>query len=431
MKYSAVVFLEREGVTRPIGNLLIIEDSRANTSLFTYGKRYAVDPDAVSLDPVQMPIGPPGELISTPQDFALFNGIRDAAPDAWGRKLIDMYSLRHQGRPANEAEFLLASQSGNRGGAIRFGPTHKAPGPVVDLELPPIVSDLGTIEAFQDMVDMMLRGEEVPESVLACIAPGTDLGGARPKATLMHRGEPWLVKFGLESDRINSAAAEAACLDLCEKAGLPVPDRMVAEVAGRPALFLKRFDRELIDGQIQRRHMISGLTITGSHEMDRGTKGYADLWNGMRRFGVSADSGEEIYRRMVMNVLIGNTDDHLRNHAFLLGAHGRYDMAPTYDVTPSLQATSSRRLFLHLGVAGSGREAMLERAVGAGPDLGVQKERAVEIAQDLQSMVFHSWEQAMTERGCSSHDIEMLQNSFSEASNPLQKIGNDADEFAP
>lgn len=220
----------------------------------------------------------------------------------------------------------------------------------------------------------------------------------------------------MERDRINMAGAEAGCLDLCEKAGLSVCERTLTEISGRSALLLRRFDRETgPDKRPHRRHMVSGLTLLGAHELDRGTSGYADLVDGMRRHGEISGVGESVYTRMVMNVLVGNIDDHYRNHGFLMGDKGRYEMSPVYDVTPSLQISSTRALFFHLGRAGSGREATLENAVAAGPSLGVEPARAREIANELSDMVARSWRGVMTDRGVSDRDIGMLENSFSEA----------------
>ena len=319
-----------------------------------------------------------------------------------------------------EAEYLLVSQRGTRVGALQFGPDTSGPGPVLDIGLPDVSSDLGSLEGFQEMVDRFQAGREVPESLLDHVAPGSDLGGARPKGTVTIDGYPWLAKFGQETDRITMAAAEAACLDLCEMAGLDVAERDVIDVAGRQTLLIKRFDREVLeDGSIGRRHMISGLTLLGAHEMDRATAGYADLYNGLRRHGASMDAGEEIYTRMVMNVLTGNTDDHFRNHAFLLDPDGLYRPSPVYDVTPTTAFSTNRRLFLHLGRANHGREATLENAVSGAASLGVETRRAVEIAEALSDMVARNWRRAMSDRGASRADIEAVENSFSEAGRRL------------
>jgi len=415
MEHSAIVFIDLKGETVPAGRIRLVEEGHYATAQFMYGKRYLERPDAVSIDPVQLPLQ--AGVIEAQQDFALFNGIRDAAPDAWGRSLIDKYVMRKLGRGASEAEFLLASQSGTRIGALRFGPTPTGPGHALSFSLPDFSPNLGDLGQFQELVDQMVAERDPDEHLMDFVSPGADLGGARPKGTVMIDGFPWLVKFGKESDKISMAGAEAGCLDLCEMAGLDVCKRRVETIAGRPALLLERFDRWLDDeGGTHRKHMVSSLTLLGAHELDRGVSGYADIYDKMRRFGgPGSASGVDLYKRMVMNVLVGNTDDHYRNHAFLMDDNGGYAPSPIYDVTPSQQVTTSRAMFLHLGAAGCGREARLEAAVDGAASLGLGREQAVAIANDLSDMVSANWQPIMEKRGCSASDIERIRNSFSEA----------------
>ncbi|MCE6959353.1 HipA domain-containing protein [Cereibacter sphaeroides] len=418
MDVTAIVFIEREGRQVPAGRIRIVEDGRFSRSEFAYGRRYLERPDAVALDPVQLPLVP--EVLVAPDDHALFNGIRDASPDAWGRRLIDRFMLRAHGRPAGEAEFLLVSQSGHRVGALRFGADPSGPGRVLDVDLEVGEICLGDLESFQGLVDALERGDPVPSRLADFVAPGSDLGGARPKGTVAIDGFPWLVKFGLDRDRYATAPVEAACLDLCEMAGLPVCERRLMTVAGRPALMLRRFDRETAeDGALRRRHMISSLTLLGGHESDRGMSGYADIHDGLRRYG-TGDHGEQIFRRMVMNVLCGNTDDHYRNHAFLLQDNGYYAPSPVFDVTPTLQLGSTRHLFLHLGKAGAGREATLEAAVRGGESLGLQRDQAIAIANGLSELVAANWRATMQARGVSAEDIGMIAGAFSHAGRQVE-----------
>jgi serine/threonine-protein kinase HipA len=423
MEHSAIVFIDIKGKPVPAGRIRIIEDGRYSTSQFMYGRKYLEREDAVALDPVQLPLQ--SGVIEAPEDFLLFNGIRDAAPDAWGRSLIDKYMLRKFGRGASEAEFLLASQSGTRIGGLRFGSTPNRPGNALGFSLPEFSPNLGDLDQFQCLVDHIYQDTEPDEHLMDFVSPGSDLGGARPKGTVMIDGFPWLAKFGKQADRISMAGAEAGCLDLCEMAGLDVCERRIETISGRPTLLLKRFDRYVSDDmQLHRKHMVSSLTLLGAHEHDRGASGYADIYSAMRRFGQSA-SGEDLYRRMVMNVLCGNTDDHYRNHGFLMNEDGRFTPSPVYDVTPSLAISTTRSMFLHLGKAGAGRTATLQAAVDGAASLGVRYDDAVDIANQLSEMVAANWERVMTERGCSVSDIQLMANSFSEAGQKITGPGAD------
>ena len=135
------------------------------------------------------------------------------------------------------------------------------------------------------MVDRITNNEPIPDIIMNHVAPGSDLGGARPKGTIDIDGHPWLAKFGMKNDRINIAGAEAACLDLCEMVGLEACERKIIRIDGRDTLLLKRFDRKTNkNGNLDRIHMISGLTLLGAHSMDRESSGYADLYNAARKF---------------------------------------------------------------------------------------------------------------------------------------------------
>lgn len=419
MKQACILFLDFEGKPVPVGKLIIEEDGRHGRSRFAYGRRYLERPDAISIDPVQLPLS--DQIFETPPDFLMFNGIRDAAPDAWGRRLIDLHLLRSKGRPALEHEFLLASHGGFRNGSLRFGPDPNGPGPVLAHGLPDAscnLGDLGVLMAISDAVDAGRKA--IPEELTPFLTSAVDMGGARPKATILIDGHPWLAKFPKGTDRIDMAAAEVACLDLCEDAGIQVPKRRIEKIFGRKVLLVKRFDREKTEAGLQRIAMISSLTLTGSHESDVALSGYADLHDGLRKHGRIDGAGEQIFRRMVMNVLCGNTDDHYRNHAFLM-RRGSWELSPAYDVTPTLQASTSRRLFLHLGQAGCGRDATLEAAVSGGPSLGLSKDEAATIAESLSAMVGQKWRERMRDRGASRADLEMMENSFWQAGRSLDE----------
>jgi serine/threonine-protein kinase HipA len=418
-EFNAIVFVRHQGENRPVGRMKFVEDGRFSRSEFAYGKSWLEDPTAFAIDPVQLPLK--SGVFKTAPDFPLFNGIRDSAPDAWGRRVIDAIFKAKHGRMANEAEYLFASQCGNRAGALMFGKDPSGPSPVIDIVLPAISHDGSSLAKLQEAADMLARGEEIDRTYAFYLAPGSEMGGARPKATLDHNGKPALVKFGTATDRIDMGRVEAGCLDLCEMVGLPVPDRDVVDIAGRPALVLARFDRTPKDGYLpERRHMISSMTLLGAHEYDREANGYADLVDAMRIHGAKGDMenlSEQIYTRMVANVCIGNTDDHYRNHAYLISDDGRYEMSPVYDVTPSLQVSSSRSMFFALGKAGTGREARLDHAIAAGPAFGLKPERAAEIATTVAETIALNWEVVMTNRGVSDTDIEAIRGSFSECHN--------------
>lgn len=427
MKKQAIAFISLNGEVVPAGRLIIEETSQRSRSLFSYGRRYLERKDAISLDPVSLPLR--HEEFETEESFTIFNGIRDAAPDAWGRRLIDLHMLRHHGRPALEQDYLMISQSGCRAGALQFGKTPDSPSQILDYNIPAVDTHLGDLEYLMGLADHVSSGGRIPPGLEPYLGASTDMGGARPKATVTIDGFPWLAKFSMPEDRIDMPAAEAGCLDLCEMAGIPACERRIETIAGRRVLLVKRFDREILEAGLSRIPMISSLTMTGAHEMDRGMSGYADIFDSLRRHGRVQGAGEQIFRRMVMNVLCGNIDDHYRNHAFL-SKEGSWELAPVYDVTPTLQASPTKHLFFHLGKAGSGREATLEAAISGAESLGIRKEDAYAMAQDMCRMVRANWHSVMASRGASEIDIGMMRNSFSQSENPsFLSEDNEIDDF--
>lgn len=412
MKAQAIVFVDLDGEVVPAGRLRIHEDGRYSNSVFEYGLRYLERKNAIALDPVQLPLT--SEKFETGEDFVLFNGLRDAAPDAWGRKLIDIYMIRSANRAALEQDYLLTSQSGTRQGAIQFGKTTDGPSQVLGHSIPDLPAHLGDLYDLIQLADAVKNKSTIPDRLSPFIGSSTDMGGARPKATVDIDGFPWIAKFSMPHDRFDMPSAEAACLELCSLAGIATPRFRIETIGGRRTFLIERFDREMSEAGLRRIPMISSLSLLGAHERDVKLSGYADIYDGIRRFGRMADASAGLFRRMVMNVLCGNTDDHYRNHAFL-SRNGAWELSPVYDVTPTLQVGSTRSLFFHLGKAGSGREARLSNAVRGAESLGLDRDQACSIANELSCMVDVNWRPIMLKYGASLSDISLIEDSFSEA----------------
>ncbi|MGY6634677.1 MAG: type II toxin-antitoxin system HipA family toxin [Alkalilacustris sp.] len=407
---DVTVMVESDGQAVPAARLIVEESGRDGAAQLSYLASWLERHDAIPLDPVQLPLEP--KIFRTEEDFPLFNGIRDAAPDAWGRKLIDRQMIARAGSPALEQDFLLASRSRHRPGALSFRRTTDDPGQASSYDIGDTEAGPGDLARLIALADVADAGADIPDDLTGWLGAATDMGGARPKATVVIDGFPWIAKISMPSDRIDMVAAEAGCLDLCAMAGLDVPERRIETVGDRRVLLVRRFDRVITGGGLQRIPMISALTLLGAHEMDRGASGYADIRDGLARLGTSFGVGEILFRRMVMNVLCGNTDDHYRNQAFLY-LDGGWRMAPTYDVTPTLQVSPSRNLFLHLGAVGSGRSATLQAAIDGAASLGISVEQATAMSEDLAAIVRANWRKVMADRGSSAQDIALMEGSFS------------------
>lgn len=366
-----IVFIHLPGETEavPAGRLTLVEQGTVlSASRFAYGLRYLERPGALPVDPIALPLdqGRGGAQMVPPAGLTLFGALRDAAPDAWGRRVIEN---RLRAPPNGLPESVYLDHAGPyRSGAldVREMPTSKPAGGM----LPSLLE----LEHLRDAAARVEAGEPVPAHLELFFAGGPSLGGARPKAVLSADGREWIAKFPARNDPFDVPAAERATLELAREAGLSVPPTRIETLAdGRQVLLIQRFDREPLARGMGRRHMVSALTLLAKHEQDAPDSSYAELAAALSRHGVGgaiAPDREELFARMVFNILVSNDDDHLRNHAFLYEAAGRgWRLSPLYDVVPRPQVAQER--MLHLAVGPQGRLATLDNALAGGGRFGL------------------------------------------------------------
>jgi serine/threonine-protein kinase HipA len=389
----------------PAGKLETTGEGREASARFTYGRRYLERPDCVALDPIQLPLIEGMQF--TPEHFALFNGIRDAAPDGWGRHLMDRAAGT---RPLSEFDYLVATGD-SRVGALAFGSDLKGPHRIVswaedeeihgkDLDLPALlaaVNDLDTVEGL-------------PAGHRRFLSRGSSLGGARPKAATPFEGRQWIAKFGRQDDRIPMCRIECTTMQLAAKAGLRVPTVRLEKVLNQDVYLVERFDR--IEGRYGERRLpfISGLTILGAHESESSRHSYRELADQIRLYSSSPSQDlHELWRRMVFNILCSNNDDHLRNHGFLWDGSG-WRLSPGYDIVSFPQVSQERDLAI--GVGRHGRRATIKNALTDIASFGLSREEGVAIAKEMQAIVKSNWEPVSKMAGLAANDIEKLRTCF-------------------
>lgn len=393
----------------PAGVLGMIEEGpRTVASSFVYGTKYLGRQKAIELDPVSLTFRKihraPGEKIAPAGGLALFGAIRDAAPDAWGRRVIENV-LNVGPNTLSESRYLLEAGS-NRTGAldVRVSPT-SAPG---ESQLHRVVD----LEYLLDAAARVEAGEHVPENLKYFLGAGVSMGGARPKAVLEKEGVQWLAKFPSKGDGFNNPRVEYATLKLAESCGLNVPDlQMVSLPDGREILLTRRFDRQSVAGGYGRIHFLSALTLTGRHELESPDSSYLELVQAIRAYGSQGTTEaqlEELFGRMVFNILVSNDDDHLRNHGFLWAGSG-YVLSPLYDVVPKPQIAQER--YLHLAVGDYGRLASLDNAFTKHAAYGLTKKKAGEVIGKLAREV-REWKGCFEEYGVSSKDMAAVESAF-------------------
>ncbi len=407
------VFIERSGVFVPAGVLRMIEDGRAGFATFAYGNRYLERSDRLAIDPVQLPLPEPGSTVTfrTEGGFAVFNGIRDAAPDGWGQYL--MYKAMGDRTPT-EADLLLASGD-HRVGALAFGPTPEQPERITpwgDGAAP------GEHFALAKLAEAAERAQEVDQldgNLRTLLTAGSSLGGARPKAATDIAGQPWIAKFPARNDSIPECRVELATMRLARASGLDVPELGFERLLGRDIYLIQRFDRRprKETNAIERVPFVSGLTLLGAHESEVSQYSYMDLAAALRVHGteVKADL-EELYRRMMFNILVTNDDDHLRNHGFLWDGKG-WRLSPLYDVVPKPQVGLERRLVL--GVGPQGRLATIGNALASAAQFDLGEEDARAIANALAIKVHDGWRQQFADAGLGPADQARFATCFRQA----------------
>lgn len=384
----------------PAGLLTMVDEPRNRLATFGYGRRYLERPDRVPVDPVSLPLHDPAanRVYRTEEGFAVFGGIRDAAPDGWGQYLL--YKAMGDRLPS-DIDVILASGD-HRVGALAFGPTPVRPERVTPWGEGDLPGERFGLADLAEAVERVQHVDQLDENLRQLLLAGSSLGGARPKAATLIGDQPWIAKFQRQGDSFPECRVELATMRLAAECGLDVPALAFEHVLGRDIYLIRRFDRIPRGKRMERRPFVSGLTMLAAHESEVSAHGYADLAGAIRQHGtqVRADL-HELYRRMVFNILVTNDDDHLRNHGFLMEGDG-LRLSPLYDVVPKPQVGLERRLVL--GVGPMGRAATLDNALAGAAAFDLAADDAQAIVADLRAVVASRWEHLFSEAGLGNAD---------------------------
>ena len=386
----------------------VLEPDRAGVPVgrFVYGRSYLSNPDAVPIDPVDLKLAP-----ATYQTMALrgvFRALRDAGPDYWGRRVIE----KHAGLPAlGEIDYLLYSPD-DRAGALGFGVGPKPPAPQrkfnKTLDLRKLIGLADALIANGD-----LPGIPEAEQAQDLMLIGTSMGGARPKAVVEDDDGLWIAKFNRLDDKWNHARVEHSMLDLAKACGLTVSQSRVQTIGDRDVLLVKRFDREKADAGYLRARMISGLTILRTEDTPphRDRWSYVLLVEALRRIsGRPKEDAAELFRRMVFNALISNTDDHPRNHA-VIAKNKEWRLSPAYDLTPSMPISVERR-DLAMTCGDFGHYGNAANMLSQCARFHLKREEAEAIIDTMEEQVKATWYETARREGVSERDCETISTAF-------------------
>lgn len=361
-----------------------------------YGHRYLARPEAVALDPFRLPLAK--QVFEFTQLKGIPGAVRDAAPDAWGRRVIE-HKLERGPADLREIDYLLhGPQDG--AGYLSFGLKAEPPATRRSYNR---THQLGELVAAAQAIE---DGKRLAAHVLEQLDPGTSMGGARPKATIEDGSRLWLGKFPAKDDRCNLQRVEYATLDLARRCGLNVTQARLQAVGRHDVLMLQRFDREHTEGGYLRFGLVSGLTVLdcGDSHLDRDRWSYPLLADNLRRWSDKPEADcAELFRRMVFNAAVTNNDDHPRNHALLRRQKG-WRLSPAYDLVPAPMVSLERR-DLALTVGRYGRTASIYNLLSQPGRFGLSMEQARhEIGQMV--AVVRQWRDSFFACGVSAEDIE-------------------------
>lgn len=409
MTSECFVYLMLPGTTQfsTAGRFVLEEDRHgAPSGRFVYGRSYLERPNAVPIDPIELPLA--NRTYATIQLKGVFGALRDAGPDFWGRRVIEKHAGLAQ---LGEVDYLLQSPD-DRAGALGFGLNATPPAPRRAFNR---TVDLARLQQLADqLIDREpLPGTEELTQVEDVLLLGTSMGGARPKVVMEEGQHLWVAKFNRTDDPWNHARIEHSMLELARECELTAADSRVVQVAGRDTLLVKRFDREPHADGHTRARMLSALTLlrTGDTHLDRERWSYPLMVEELRRVSTQPqEDARELFKRMTFNALISNTDDHPRNHA-VIAPGSQWRLSPAYDLTP-FPAVSAERRDLALTLGDFGRYANAANLLSQCARFMLDRDEAATIIDDLELRVRTRWYPIARREGVGESDCARIARAF-------------------
>lgn len=378
----AYVWIWLPGATDPVVAGSIVEDG--NSHAFTYGSSYLKRNDSIPLYAPELPLRR-GRQRPDPT-WEAHGCLLDAGPDYWGRRVI---LAKHFGRLTAESDtdelrlltYLLESGS-DRIGALDFQASATE-------YVPRTFEHQATLSELLSAADRIQAGEVLPPALAEAMLRGTSIGGARPKALVEDGDRKMIAKFSSTTDPYPVVKAEAIAMHLAVAAGLNIAPTEMVQAGDRDVLLVERFDRN--DGG--RRMMVSALTMLQLTPMNGRYATYPDLADVIRaRFSDPDQTLHELFRRLVFNVIVGNTDDHARNHAAFWDG-SQLTLTPAYDLCP--QPRSGGEVNQALAITRSGdRRSRLQVCVSSADVFHVNRAEAQAIVDRAVTAVEDGWADA-------------------------------------
>lgn len=355
---------------------------------FIYGATYASNPKAFALDPINMPfLNPNREMQTNAKDG--FGVLADATPDKWGRNLTKSLHARV---PLNQIEWLIAAQ----GNAVGCLVASLSKSQIKNTENNKINFDdvrrylkvAKSIERDEDLTATSTVSMYMNNTLEKLVHHGSSMGGARPKVVVQHKDIEWIAKLNKESDLFDNARVEYACMKMAQSIGINTSHVELEEVEGNPILMVKRFDRNCPE---RKKHYISAnslLNITRVREGDLSFS-YMNIAKVCNQICHDAQKNQtELFTRMILNVMLSNTDDHLKNHGFLMYDMDKhhYSLSPAFDILPHGNISSFPKIHA-LALGDDGREGSLKNILSRANSFGLSGDQAMDIIKNVKAVL--------------------------------------------
>ncbi len=410
-KFDIYVYADWVGLNGPIQvGVLSAHFAKAKKAFsFEYHKDWLDKGLYQNLDPdISFYSGP--QYPSDKENFGIF---LDSMPDTWGKTLMkrreaqDARARSEKARTLYEIDYLLGVYDESRMGALRFKTDVDGPFLDDDEQNPtPPWSSLGDLQKAVEQLESDIQNEETRQWLAILIAPGSSLGGARPKANILGKDKSlWIAKFPSKSDTVDKAAWEFLAHKLAVNCGIDMAESKIEKISGPYHTFLtKRFDRE----KEERIHFASAMTMTGKNEetLKTQTASYLDIVDVIENYGTNVEANlHQLWRRIVFNIAISNTDDHLRNHGFILNEKG-WELSPAYDLNPSIEKDG---LALNIDMDDNALNFELAKSVGeffrlSEDEMGAILNEVVAVVKD--------WKAVAKELGIKKSEMELMSRAF-------------------
>ncbi len=390
-----------------VGKLWFHQRGARQSASFEYEPGWLKNSEKFALDPaLQLTKG----AFHTTPDQILFGAIGDSAPDRWGRVLMRRAesarakSTGEATRTLLEVDYLLGVNDEARQGALSFSLEDGGPYlmPKDKESIPPLIDLPKLLSATERYLD----DDETAEDLKILLAPGSSLGGARPKTSVRDKdGHLAIAKFPKKDDEFNVVVWEAVALTLAEKAGITTAEWRLETIMDKPVLILRRFDRQ--NGE--RVPFLSAMSMLGAAK-DNDPHSYLEIAYALTQSGANPNNDlEELWRRIVFTVLISNTDDHLRNHGFLYERYKGWRLSPAYDVNPTPVEIKARMLSTSIDF--DNPTASIDLALSVIEDFRIKKIRAQEIIKEVATAV-GEWRTFATQFGLSKKEVDRMASAF-------------------